>query len=86
MEGFAEVFAYLISGTAVENDEVELTRLRKLPPKEQLEVGIVLREAMLQEKISPDLRQARLAEVRNVEDARSFLNRGESGGFVSRSL
>lgn len=74
MEEFAEVLAHLISGTAVENNAVAMAQLRKLPPKEQLEVGIVLREAMLQEKISPDLRQAGLIGVRNVEDARSFLN------------
>lgn len=86
MEKFVEVFADLISGTSVEKDEVELARLRKLPPKEQLEIGFVLREAMLQEKTSPDLRQARLAGVRNVEDARRFLDCDESGEFLSRSL
>jgi len=48
-----EKFADLISGTAVEKDEVELARLKKLPPREQLEIGFILREAMLQEDISP---------------------------------
>ena len=81
MEEDAEVLAHLISGTAVEKDEVELARLRKLAPKEQLEVGIVLREARLQEKLSPELRQERLAGVRNVQDARSFLNCSKSGEF-----
>jgi hypothetical protein len=75
MEGFAEVVRDLISGTAVEKNELELARLRALPPDEQLEVGIVLREAMLRRKFSPDRRQNRLVSVKNVEDARNFLER-----------
>lgn len=77
MEGFTEVIENLLRGTAVEKNELELARLRKLSPKEQLEVGIVFREAMLQEKISSELRKERLARVRNVEEARSFLYRSE---------
>jgi hypothetical protein len=38
----------LIRGTAIENNEAELTRLRKLPPREQLEVGMVMYAAMNQ--------------------------------------
>jgi hypothetical protein len=66
----------LLSGTAVQDDELELARLRKLPLDEQLEIGIVLREARRQEKLPPELRQERLARVSNVKDARSFLECG----------
>ncbi len=68
----------LIRGTPMENDERELTRLRELPPKEQVEVGIVLRTAMMQEE-SPKAQNERLARVRSVEDARRFLSEGPSG-------
>ena len=73
MEDFTQVITHLLSGTAVEKNALELARLRKLPPNEQLEVGIVLREAMLQEEIPPERRQERLVKIRNVEDARRFL-------------
>jgi hypothetical protein len=77
VRGFARPVADLIRGTAIEGDEVELARLRKLPLEEQLEVGIVLHEAMLQEKRSDNGggENARLARVRSVADARRFLDR-----------
>ncbi len=74
MRGFDKPVADLIRGTAIEDDEVELARLRQLPLEEQLEVGIVLHEAMLQEKRSEETRNARLAGVRSVADARRFLD------------
>jgi hypothetical protein len=64
----------LIRGTAIENNEAELTRLRKLPPREQLEVGMVMYEAMHQEKASSRLRNEKLAEVRSVVAAQRFLD------------
>jgi hypothetical protein len=78
VEEVAELLAELLRGTVVENNELELNWLRKLSPKEQLEVGIVLREAMQQGKISPELRQERLGRVRTVEEALSYLNSSES--------
>ncbi len=64
----------LIRGTAIENDEHELTHLKKLPLQEQLEVGIVLRTAMLQKKAPLEAQDKRLEEVRSVIDARRFLD------------
>ncbi len=74
-----EIVADLIRGTSMENDERELTRLRELPPKEQVEVSIVLRTAMMQGEESPKVQNERLARVRSVEDARRFLSEGPSG-------
>ena len=79
MSGFDKSVADLISGTAIEGDESELARLRKLPFEEQLEVGIVLHEAMLQKKHSDTGgSNARLAGVRSVADARRFLDQSWS--------
>jgi hypothetical protein len=78
MRGFEKPVADLIHDTAIEEDEVELARLRKLSLKEQLEVGFVLHEAMLQEKRPNGVRNERLAGVRSVAEAQRFLdqNRG----------
>jgi hypothetical protein len=78
VRGFEEAVADLINGTTIGNDEVELAQLRELPPQRQLEVGIVLREAMQQRKISPEHRKERLMQVRTVEEALSYLNSSES--------
>jgi hypothetical protein len=64
----------LIRGTAIENNEAELARLRKLPQKEQLEVGMVMYAAMNQEKLPSRLRDEKLAKVRSVVDAQRFLD------------
>jgi hypothetical protein len=78
VRGFEEAVADLINGTTIGNDEVELAQLRELPPQRQLEVGIVLREAMQQRKISLEHRKERLMQVRTVEEALSYLNSSES--------
>ena len=62
----------LLSGTTIEEDEHELAQLRKLPVKEQLEVGLVLREAMRQEK--DGLHNEHLAGVKSVAAAQRFLD------------
>jgi hypothetical protein len=74
VRGFAKPVADLIRSTAIEGDEVELARLRKLTLNEQLEVGIVLYEAMLQQKRSEEVGNKRLAGVKSVEAARRFLD------------
>ena len=74
MRGFEKPVADLIRGTAIEDDEVELALLRKLPLEEQLEVGFVLHEAMLQEKRPSGVRNGRLAGVRSVVEAQRFLD------------
>jgi hypothetical protein len=84
MEEVAELLAELLRGTGVENNELELNRLSKLSPKEQLEVGLVLREAMQQGKMSPEHRQAKLMRVRTVEEALSYLNSSESDKCSTR--
>jgi hypothetical protein len=81
MRDFAKPVADLIRSTAIESDELELAQLRKLPLREQLEVGIVLYEAMLQQKRSKEAGNERLAGVRNVEEARRFLD--QSRGTLS---
>jgi hypothetical protein len=63
----------LIRGTAIENNKAELTRLRKLPPRKQLEVGMVMYAAMNQEKLPSRLQNEKLAEVRSVVAAKRFL-------------
>jgi hypothetical protein len=73
MRGFEKSVADLICGTAIEDDEEELALLRKLPLEEQLEVGFVLYEAMLQEKRPNGVRSERLVGGRSVADARRFL-------------
>ena len=81
MEGFAEIVSDLISGTAVEKNDLELSRLRALPPDEQLEVGVVLHEAIQQESLSPGLRQERLMRVRTIEQALVYLSSSESDEY-----
>ena len=76
MRDLPKPVADLIRGTAIASDEVELARLSNFPLKEQLEIGIVLYEAMLQEK-RPDNGGSNptLAGLRSVTDARAFLVR-----------
>jgi hypothetical protein len=74
VEGFERAVADLLRGTAIENNADELVRLRKLPPEEQLEVGFVLHEAMLQRKHPNRSKDERLAGVSSVADARRFLD------------
>jgi hypothetical protein len=85
-EEFAEVLADLIRGTAVEEDALEVAKLRKLSPDEQLEVSIVLWEAMQQKNCSPELRQESLARVRTIEQALGYLNSSESDRCSTDSL
>ena len=73
MPELTKEIADLIRGTAIENDEHELAQLRRLPLEEQLEVGIVLRTAMLQEKDHAESRDGRLEKVRSVADAQRIL-------------
>jgi hypothetical protein len=61
MEGFEGAVEDLLRGTAIENDEDELARLRRLPLEKQLEVGLILHEAMLQKKHLNGFRNGRLA-------------------------
>jgi hypothetical protein len=79
MRGFEKPVADLIHGTAIADDEVELTLLRELPLEEQLEVGFVLHEAMLQEKRSSGVGNGRLVGVRSIVEAQRFLE--QSRGF-----
>ncbi len=70
-----KIVADLIRGTAVENNELELAELRKLPLVEQIEVGIVLRTAMLQRKDHPESPNGELGEVSCVAEARRLLDK-----------
>lgn len=79
MEGFEGVVADLLRGTAIENNEDELVRLRKLPSVEQLEVSLVLHEAMLQKKHPNRFWNDRLVGIRSVAEARSFLDQTSNG-------
>ncbi len=63
----------LLRGTAIEHDEAELARLRKLPLHKQIEVGFVLRAAMLEDKASKADGTSELAKVRSVDEALRFL-------------
>jgi hypothetical protein len=78
VESFEGAVADLLRGTPIENNADELVRLRKLPPEEQLEVGFVLHEAMLQKKHPNGFKDGRLAGVRSVADARRFLDQSRS--------
>jgi len=75
MRELEKIVADLIRGTAIENDELELAKLRELPLEEQIEVGIVLRTAMLQGKDYPEPRNGELGEVRSVMEARRLLDK-----------
>ncbi len=63
----------LLRGTAIENNEAELAHLRKLTLHEQIEVGFVLRAAMLEDKASKAEGGSELAKVRSVDEALRFL-------------
>ena len=73
MRGFEKAVADLFRGTPIMDDEVELAQLRMLPLEEQLQIGLVLHEAMLQEKRSKGVGNGRLVGMRSVADARRFL-------------
>ena len=76
----------LIRDTAVENDEAELARLRNLPPQEQLEVSLVLHEAMRQATIPNLYANERLLRVRSVAAAQQYLLAPEASAPVPRAL
>jgi hypothetical protein len=63
----------LLRGTAIENDEAELARLRELTLHKQIEVGFVLRAAMLEDKASKADGVSELAKVRSVDEALRFI-------------
>jgi outer membrane protein TolC len=74
MRDIERAITVLIRDTAVENDEAELARLRNLPPEEQLEVGMVLHEAMRQATTVPNgYVNERLLRVRSVAAAQQYL-------------
>ena len=75
MKELAKSVTDLIRGTAIENNELELARLRELPLEEQIEVGIVLRSAMLRGKDHPEPHNGELGEVRSVEEAQRLLDK-----------
>ena len=79
MRELAQTVADLISGTAVENNELELAKLKELPLEEQIEVGIVLRTAMLRGQDHPEPRNGEFEEVRSVAEARRLLDDKASG-------
>lgn len=73
MEELAKSVTDLIRGTPIENNELELARLRELTLEEQIEVGIVLRSAMLRGKDHPEPRNGELGEVSSVAEAQRLL-------------
>ena len=73
MRKWEKALTDLLGDTAIENDEIELARLRKLPPIKQLEVGFVLRAAMPEDGASKREEVSELAKVRSVDDALRFL-------------
>jgi hypothetical protein len=75
MKELAKSVTDLIRGTAIENNELELAKLRELPLEEQIEVGIVLRTAMLRGKEHPELGNGELGEVRSVAEAQRLLDK-----------
>jgi hypothetical protein len=77
MEELAKSVTELIRGTAVENNELEMVKLRELPLEEQIEVGIVLRTAMLRGKDHPESRNGELGEVRSVAEAQRLLDQAK---------
>jgi hypothetical protein len=83
MRDIERAITVLIRDTAVENDEAELARLRNLPPEEQLEVGMVLHEAMRQATVpNSSYVNERLLRVRSVAAAQQYLLAPESSAPV----
>jgi hypothetical protein len=84
MRDIERAITVLIRDTAVENDEAELARLRNLPPAEQLEVGMVLHEAMRQATTVPNSSYVneRLLRVRSVAAAQQYLLAPEASAPV----
>lgn len=78
MRDFEEAVAALVRDTAVENDETEQARLKRLPLEEQLEIAFVLHEAMRQASLPNGARNEKLSGVRSIADARRVLDSGES--------
>jgi hypothetical protein len=72
LKEYRQAVMELLRGTAIENDEAELACLRKLGLHKQMEVGFVLRAAMLQAVTTPG-NTTELAKVRSVDDALRFL-------------
>ncbi len=75
MEELAKSVTAPNRGTALENNELELAKLRELPIEEQIEVGIVLRTAKLRGKDHPEPQNGELGEVRSVAEAQRLLNK-----------
>jgi hypothetical protein len=73
MKELAKSVAELIRGTALENNELELAKLKRLPLEEQVEVGIVLRTAMLRGREHPEPHNGELGEVQSVAEAQRLL-------------
>ncbi len=83
MRDIERAITVLIRDTAVENDEAELARLRNLPPEEQLEVGMVLHEAMRQATVpNSSYVNERLLRVRSVAAAQEYLLAPEASAPV----
>jgi hypothetical protein len=83
MRDIERAITVLIRDTAVENDEAELARLRNLPPEEQLEVGMVLHEAMRQATVAnSSYVNERLLRVRSVAAAQQYLLAPEASAPV----
>jgi hypothetical protein len=82
MKDIERAITVLIRDTAVENDEAELAQLRNLPPAEQLEVGMVLHEAMRQATVPNGYVNERLLRVRSVAAAQEYLLAPEASAPV----
>jgi hypothetical protein len=83
MRDIERAITVLIRDTAVENDEAELARLRNLLPEEQLEVGMVLHEAMRQATVpKSSYVNERLLRVRSVAAAQEYLFAPEASAPV----
>ena len=74
MKELAKCVTELIRGTAIERNQLELAKLRELPLEEQIDVGIVLRTAMLRGKDHPEPGNGELGEVRSVAEAQRLLD------------
>lgn len=75
MEELAKSVTELIRGTAIENNELELAKLKRLPLEEQVEVGIVLRSAMLRGREHPEPGNGELGVVSSVAEAQHLLDK-----------
>ncbi|HVF01472.1 MAG TPA: hypothetical protein VNA27_09090 [Rubrobacteraceae bacterium] len=74
MRFFEEAVAALVRDTAVENDETEQARLKRLSLEEQLEIAFVLHEAMKQARLPNGAQSERLSGMRSIADAQRVLD------------